>query len=202
MRDALVFHRLIATPCFHKQTDAGQGRVVLQWRYHQAVWKLGHLKQQRILCVNLWTNIFFSYIWLLVTISCWLKKCFRGCQIAWRREQHLPGHSGEGEGQPRTVCGQRGVQSELHSSWRRHSNVSVGSGDTSSRQMTSFSSCLTFPLGNGKHEHMLRNFYCPLLNLTVFLCRSVPASSSANITVRFRIYTLSPTGLYASASQK
>lgn len=47
MRDTLVFHRLIATPCFHKHTDAGQRRVVLQRCDHKAVWKLGHLKETR-----------------------------------------------------------------------------------------------------------------------------------------------------------
>lgn len=47
VRDALVFHRLIATPRFHKHADVGQGRVVVQRRYHKTVWELGHLKQRR-----------------------------------------------------------------------------------------------------------------------------------------------------------
>lgn len=39
---------------------------------------------------------------------------------------HLPGHLGQGGKQLQAVSGLRGVQSEMHSSWPRHSNVSVG----------------------------------------------------------------------------
>lgn len=45
--DTLVLQGLISTPCFDKHTDPGQRGVILQRRYHQTIWELGHLKQHR-----------------------------------------------------------------------------------------------------------------------------------------------------------
>lgn len=47
MGDTLVLHSLIATPSFHKHTNTWHGGVVFQRSYHQAVWELGHLKEER-----------------------------------------------------------------------------------------------------------------------------------------------------------
>lgn len=110
MRDALVSHRLIATPSFYKHTNTGQGGIVLQRCYHQTVWKLGHLKQQKkhfVLLKNVQSHC--KQIYVYVQFDCNLQQLF-----VCRREQHLPGHFGKGEVQLRTVRGLWGVQSELH----------------------------------------------------------------------------------------
>lgn len=84
MRDALVFHHLIATPCFYKQSDAGQGGVILQRRHHQTVWKLGHLKH--------------------LEKRSGVRVSLRVGLIGQRGEQHTPGHFEEGGVQLWTVC--------------------------------------------------------------------------------------------------
>lgn len=151
MGDTLVLHGLIATPSFHKHTNTWHGGVVFQRSYHQAVWELGHLKEER---KNVTQNTQLSHrnktngtlqLKMTPAIRKILQKLTKhtrsvfseenimttGCELisivfCSIREQHLPGHPGEEEVRLWTVSDLRGVQPDYRSSWQLHSNVSAG----------------------------------------------------------------------------
>lgn len=75
--------------------------------------------------------------------------------ITCGQDQVLPGHFVEGEVRRRTVCGRWGAQTEPHSSWRRHNNVSVGSVDPKWN---------TPDFMRASSVAVLKHFFCPWLS--------------------------------------